>query len=278
MTQNQERESWQHKLYVIIFGADTFWGKTFDVVLLIAILLSVIAVMLESVASIKMAYGDALYVIEWFFTILFSIEYIARIIVAKNRWKYVTSLFGIIDLLSIIPTFVSLFFVGAQSLSIIRSIRLLRVFRILKMVRFLGEASQLSTALKASRAKIIVFIGVVFTMVVILGTLMYMIEGSENGFTSIPRSIYWAIVTLTTVGYGDIAPQTPIGQTLASIIMILGYGIIAVPTGIVSAEMVQQGKKQEEKRLISCPQCEKTGHALDAEYCKYCGCKLDLTD
>jgi len=235
MTDQQEQESWQHKLYVIIFGADTFWGKTFDVILLVAILLSVIAVMLESVSDIKLAYGDELYIIEWFFTIVFSIEYIARIIVAKNRWKYITSLFGIIDLLSIIPTFISVFYVGAQSLSIIRSIRLLRVFRILKMVRFLGEASQLSTALKASRAKIIVFIGTVFTMVVILGTLMYMIEGSENGFTSIPRSIYWAIVTLTTVGYGDIAPQTPVGQALASVIMILGYGIIAVPTGIVSA-------------------------------------------
>ena len=277
MSEQHPNTSWKRRLYVIIFGADTFWGKTFDVVLLIAILLSVIAVMLESVADIKLQYGDQLNIIEWFFTILFTIEYIARLIVATNRWKYATSLFGIIDLLSIIPTFLSLFFVGAHSLRIIRSIRLLRVFRILKMVRFLGEASQLATALKASRAKIIVFIGGVFTMVVILGTLMYMIEGSENGFTSIPRSIYWAIVTLTTVGYGDIAPQTPIGQTVASIIMILGYGIIAVPTGIVSAEMVQS-KQQDPKRYASCPTCEKTGHDIDAEYCKYCGSDLDLTN
>lgn len=278
MTRIHKEDSWKHRLYVIIFGAETFWGKTFDVVLLIAILLSVIAVMLESVAEVKLLYGHELYIVEWFFTILFTIEYVARLIVVKNRWKYVTSLFGIIDLLSIIPTFLSLFLVGANSLRIIRSIRLLRVFRILKMARFLGEASQLSTALKASRAKIIVFIGTVFTMVVILGTLMYMIEGSEHGFTSIPRSIYWAIVTLTTVGYGDIAPQTPLGQALASVIMILGYGIIAVPTGIVSAEMVQQGKQQEAKRLISCPTCERTGHALDADYCKFCGSKLELTN
>lgn len=277
MTKSDSQGSWKHRLYVIIFGADTFWGKTFDVVLLVAILLSVIAVMLESVSSIKSAYGYELYIIEWFFTILFTIEYIARLIVVTNRWKYVTSLFGIIDLLSIIPTFMSLFFVGANSLRVIRSIRLLRIFRILKMVRFLGEASQLSSALKASRAKIIVFIGVVFTMVVILGTLMYMVEGSENGFTSIPRSIYWAIVTLTTVGYGDIAPQTPLGQTIASVIMILGYGIIAVPTGIVSAEMVQSVQK-DPKRYLSCPTCEKSGHDIDAEYCKYCGSDLDLTN
>lgn len=277
MNEELENTSWRHRLYVIIFGADTFWGKTFDVVLLIAILLSVIAVMLESVADIKSVYSTELYVIEWAFTILFSIEYIARLVVVKNRWKYAISMFGIIDLLSIIPTFLSLFLVGANSLRVIRSIRLLRVFRILKMVRFLGEASQLATALKASRAKIIVFIGAVFTLVVILGTLMYMIEGSENGFTSIPRSIYWAIVTLTTVGYGDIAPHTPLGQAVASVIMILGYGIIAVPTGIVSAEMVQT-QQQSPKRYISCPTCEKTGHDLDAEYCKHCGSDLDLTN
>ncbi|MEQ8925038.1 MAG: ion transporter, partial [Fulvivirga sp.] len=230
-------QSFKKRLYIIIFEADTFLGKLFDVILLIAILLSVLAVMLESVDHIKSDYGDLLYQIEWGFTILFSMEYIARIYVSERPKKYIFSFFGVIDLLSILPTFIGLFAAGAHSLLIIRSIRLLRVFRVLKMVRYLGEASSLMKALNASRAKIIVFIGAVFSLTVILGTIMYLIEGGENGFTSIPRSIYWAVVTLTTVGYGDIAPGTTLGQIVATAIMILGYGIIAVPTGIVSAEI-----------------------------------------
>jgi len=269
----ENSKNWREELRIIIFEADTYWGKLFDVVLLIAILLSVLAVMLESVSHIGAEYGQVLYIIEWVFTVLFTIEYFARIIVIEKPWKYIRSFFGIIDLLSIIPTYLSLVVVGAHSLLVLRSIRLLRVFRVLKMMRFLGEASYLTGALRASRVKITVFIGAVFISVVILGTLMYMIEGAENGFTSIPRSIYWAVVTLTTVGYGDIAPSTIMGQGLATIIMILGYGMIAVPTGIVSAEMAQQ-KSVERLPVRKCEACGTTGHDADADYCKKCGKEL----
>jgi voltage-gated potassium channel len=262
----------KERIHEIIFEADTPMGKTFDVTLLVAIVLSVLAVMLESVQDIAAHYGGVLYITEWVFTILFTIEYVARVIVIKKPWKYVFSFFGLVDLLSIIPTFLSLFFVGAHSLLVIRSIRLLRVFRIFKLARFLGEASQLVTALKASRIKIIVFIGTVFTSVIILGTLMYLIEGGENGFTSIPKSIYWAIVTLTTVGYGDIAPHTVLGQMVASIVMVLGYGIIAVPTGIVTSELIKPSKQST--NTISCQNCGQEGHDDDAVHCKYCGEKL----
>ena len=273
MKEENKEQSLKEKWHEIIFEADTFWGKTFDVVLLIAILLSILAVMLESVETIRTQYPEELYYLEWTFTILFTLEYMARLWTLKNHWKYVFSFFGIVDLLSILPSYLSIFFPGAHSFLIIRSIRLLRVFRVLKMVRFLGEASQLSSALKASRAKITVFIGAVFILVVILGTAMYVIEGGENGFTSIPKSIYWAVVTLTTVGYGDIAPQTPIGQALATLIMILGYGIIAVPTGIVSAEF-NKAHASENLNTQSCPNCGMEGHDSDAKFCKECGARL----
>ena len=263
------KKHWKERIHEIIFEADTFWGKAFDVTLLAVIVLSVLAVMLESVMLINQRYGDILYIVEWFFTILFTVEYIARTIVIKKPWKYVFSFFGVVDLLAIIPTYLSLVFVGAHSLLVIRSIRLLRVFRIFKLARFLGEASQLVTALRASRIKIVVFIGTVFTAVIILGTLMYLIEGGENGFTSIPKSIYWAIVTLTTVGYGDIAPQTVTGQLVASIVMVLGYGIIAVPTGIVTSELIRPQKNSS--NTVSCQSCGQEGHDDDAKYCKYCG-------
>ena len=273
MNEQTDNHSFRNRVHEIIFEADTFWGKFFDVVLLIAIILSVIAVMLESVTEIRVNHGRALFIAEWVFTILFTLEYIARLWSVNKPWKYATSFFGIIDLLSIIPAYLALFVSGAQAFLIIRSIRLLRVFRVLKMVRFLGEASHLTRALRASRIKILVFVGAVFIMVVILGTLMYMIEGRSNGFTSIPKSIYWAVVTLTTVGYGDIAPQTPLGQGLATFIMILGYGIIAVPTGIVSAEMAYQpGKVHSNTR--ACPHCSAEGHRDGASYCYNCGDKL----
>jgi len=259
----------KERIHEIIFEADTPLGKAFDVILLVGIVLSVLAVMLESVEAIATRFGGILYIIEWAFTILFTIEYIARIIVIKKPWKYIFSFFGIVDLLSIIPTYLSLFVLGAHSLLVIRSIRLLRVFRIFKLARYLGEASQLVTALKASRIKIIVFIGTVLTSVVILGTLMYLIEGGENGFTSIPRSIYWAVVTLTTVGYGDIAPHTVLGQMVASVVMILGYGIIAVPTGIVTSELINPSKTSTNTR--SCQSCGHEGHDDDAVHCKFCG-------
>ncbi len=270
MNSNSRMSELRDRVHEVIFEADTFWGKTFDVVLLIAIVLSVVAVMLESVTEIRVEHGKALFIAEWIFTILFTLEYMARLWSVNKPIKYATSFFGVIDLLSILPAYLALVISGAQAFLIIRSIRLLRVFRVLKMVRFLGEASELSKALKASRIKILVFVGVVFILVVILGTLMYMIEGSRNGFTSIPKSIYWAVVTLTTVGYGDIAPQTPLGQGLATFIMILGYGIIAVPTGIVTAEM-SSAQKKVHMNTQACTHCSAEGHRDSAKYCYNCG-------
>ncbi len=268
------KRSWKNQLRVIIFEADTFWGKFFDIALLVTILLSVFVVMLESVKEIGQSYGWQLKVLEWVFTVLFTLEYIARIVIVKKKWSYVSSFFGIVDLLSILPTYLSIVFTGTQSLVVLRSLRLLRVFRVLKLARYLTEATNLKAAMAASKIKIFVFIGTVFISVVIMGTLMYLIEGGTNGFTSIPRSIYWAIVTLTTVGYGDIAPQTVIGQMMASVIMIMGYGIIAVPTGIVSAEMVRKAPNREIS-TTSCSHCNRDGHDYDAEFCKYCGKSLD---
>lgn len=262
---------WQIKLHEVIFEADTQAGKWFDIILLWAILLSVVVVMLESVESISNHYGSELRIIEWGFTILFSLEYIARILSVGKPIKYIFSFYGIIDLISIIPTFIGIFVTGTHTLSVIRSIRLLRVFRILKLVQFISEANVLIKALKASKAKIIVFLFAVLSLTFILGTLMYLIESPEAGFTSIPISIYWAIVTLTTVGYGDIAPQTVLGQTLASLIMIIGYAIIAVPTGIIGAEVA---KTATSSNTQSCPQCSLSDHADDAKYCKHCGSRL----
>lgn len=271
MTKTPPTPLWKNKLHEVIFEADTRAGKLFDIVLLWAILLSVTAVMLESVPSIQVVYGEKLKFIEWTFTILFSLEYIARIVSTGKSLKYIFSFYGLIDFLSIIPTYLGLFIIGSQSLAVIRSIRLLRVFRILKLVHFIGEANVLLAAFKASRAKIVVFLFAVLSLTIILGTLMYQIEGAENGFTSIPRSIYWAIVTLTTVGYGDIAPQTVLGQALASFIMIIGYAIIAVPTGIVGAEL---SKVKASTNTQSCPQCSEEGHDDNATFCKFCGAKL----
>jgi voltage-gated potassium channel len=271
--QFRQHNNWRWKLHEVIFEADTPAGKAFDVILLITILLSVLVVMLESVISIQEEYGRVLYIAEWCFTILFTVEYIGRIISVTHPKKYITSFFGIIDLISILPTYLSLIFVGAQALLVIRSIRLLRVFRVLKLARFVLEASQLTSALKASRIKILVFIGGVFTLVVIIGTVMYLIEGPANGFTNIPTGIYWAVVTLTTVGYGDISPQTALGQTLATFVMIMGYGVIAVPTGIVTAEMsYQRGTKKVSTQ--ACPHCSAEGHDIDAVFCKKCGGRL----
>ena len=259
---------WQNKLHEIIYEADTKAGKYFDITLLVAILLSVATVMLESVESISALYGVELRMMEWFFTILFTLEFFARIISIGQPLKYIFSFYGIIDLISIIPTYLGIFITGSQSLAIIRSIRLLRVFRILKLAQFIGEANVLIRALKASRPKIVVFLFALLSLTFILGTVMYLIETPESGFTSIPRSIYWAIVTLTTVGYGDIAPQTVLGQTLASFIMIIGYAIIAVPTGIVGAEIA---KADTQSNTQACLNCSLEGHDDDAKHCKFCG-------
>ena len=269
MNSNQTHKNWQSKIHEIIFESDTPAGKFFDVVLLWSILLSVVVVMFESVEHLKEDFGTYFTVIEWTFTILFTIEYAARVISIKKPLNYVLSFYGLVDLLSILPTFLGLFIVGSHSLTVIRSLRLLRVFRILKLGRYLKEAETLRTALKASRPKIIVFLFAVLMVTIILGTLMYFVETPEAGFTSIPRSIYWTIVPLTTVGYGDIAPQTVVGQSLASLIMIIGYGIIAVPTGIVGAEMAHTSKLKNHNK--ACPNCAKEGHDKGAKFCNKCG-------
>ena len=271
--QKEKQNTWREKLHTIIYEADTPAGKLFDVILLFLIIASIIVVMLESVESYVAKYKEIFNVIEWTITILFTVEYFARIITIKKPKHYIFSFYGIIDLLSTIPKYLSIFFVGGNALVALRALRLLRVFRVLKLVRFIGEAENLTKALKASRAKILVFLLAVLSLSVILGSFMYLIEvGQESGFDSIPRSVYWAIVTLTTVGYGDIAPVTPLGQFVASIIMILGYGIIAVPTGIVSAEY--SGQKAH-TNTQSCPNCAANNHQDDAVFCYDCGEKLN---
>lgn len=271
-TTTTKKTSWKHRLHEIIYEADTPAGKLFDVVLLIAILASIVFVMLESVDSIQQKHGQLLNIGEWIITILFSIEYVLRIISIKKPMRYILSFYGVIDLLSTLPKYVSLILVGSHNLAALRALRLLRVFRILKLARYIGESNKLLVALRASRAKIAVFLFFVLIICIILGTVMYMVEGSENGFTSIPRSVYWAIVTLTTVGYGDIAPGTPLGQLIASVIMILGYAIIAIPTGIVSAEM---SRTKVHTNTQACPNCLRENHQDGAEFCYHCGTKLN---
>jgi voltage-gated potassium channel len=257
----------------VIFEAETPAGRAFDITLIISILLSITAVMLESVRGIRAVYGSLLYDIEWFFTALFALEYVLRLISVRRPFRYATSFFGLVDLLAILPTFLSLLLPGTQYLFTVRVLRLLRIFRILKLTEYLSEASVIINALRASQRKIIVFILSVITVVVIIGSLMYIVEGEENGFTSIPTSIYWAIVTLTTVGFGDITPHTPLGKALASVVMIMGYGIIAVPTGIVTAELTNAGARKRVSNQ-ACPNCSAEGHDPDAVHCKYCGAHL----
>lgn len=269
---HNKRAPWRDTLHEIIFGAETPAGKWFDILLIVSILASVLAVMLDSVSSISINYGSLLSGIEWFFTIVFTIEYILRLICVGRPLLYATSFFGIVDLLAIIPTYISLFIPGSEYLLVVRVLRILRIFRVLKLVQYMSEALFLMKALRASIRKIIVFLFTVLTLVIIFGSMMYLIEGAENGFTSIPRSIYWAIVTLTTVGYGDISPQTNIGQMLAACIMILGYSIIAVPTGIVTAELSQLSSKKKATQL--CKDCGAEEHDADADFCKYCGAKF----
>ena len=268
------RSAWQEKLHSIIFEAETPAGKLFDVLLIISILTSVLVVMLDSVSVINSRHGHILAFFEWFFTILFTIEYILRLSCVGRPLSYATSFYGIIDLMAIIPTYLSVFIPGTEFLLAIRVLRILRIFRVLKLVQYISEATLLMKALSASRRKITVFMFTVLTLVVILGSLMYLIEGAESGFTSIPKSIYWAIVTLTTVGYGNIAPQTNLGQLLAAFIMILGYSIIAVPTGIVTVELSQAASPLNTKPTRSCHECSAEGHDGDAVYCKYCSSNL----
>lgn len=266
--------SWKRRLHEIVYEADTSAGKRFDLAVLTLIIISVTLVMLESVSYIDILFSKYFYWIEWVVTILFTLEYITRIIAIKKPLKYIFSYYGIIDLLSTIPLYLSLFFMGTESLITLRALRLLRIFRILKLTRFIGASNLLINSLKASRVKIFVFLFAVFILCIISGTIMYLIEGKESGFTSIPRSIYWAIVTMTTVGYGNIAPQTDLGQLVASIIMIMGYGIIAVPTGIVSVEISQQNKVVD-TNTQTCANCNEEKHKDKAMFCHACGFRLN---
>ncbi len=258
----------RHKTYEIIFGSETWAGRTFDILLLVAILTSVAVIMMESVASIRTEYGALLRGAEWFFTALFTVEYVTRLWCVSRAGVYARSFLGIIDLLAVLPTYVSVLVPGGQVITVVRILRVLRVFRILKLAHYVGEARVLGQALKASRFKITIFVFTVLSITVIVGSLMYLIEGPASGFTSIPQGVYWAIVTLTTVGFGDVTPQTFFGQTLASIVMIMGYGIIAVPTGILTAEIVETARTQKGPK---CPGCERGGHDRDASHCKWCG-------
>jgi voltage-gated potassium channel len=269
---HQLKPNWRDRLHEIIFEADTPVGKLFDVVLIWSIIISVVVVLLDSVATVRIRYGELLYAVEWFFTILFTIEYILRLISVRQPHRYATSFFGLVDVLAILPTYISLFIPGSQYLLTIRILRLLRIFRVFKLAAYLNEAQIITAALRASRRKISVFLFTVLVIVVIIGSVMYVVEGQENGFDSIPTGIYWSIVTLTTVGYGDISPQTALGKIVASIVMIIGYAIIAVPTGIVTAELAQAAKSRVSTR--ACPACSADGHDYDAKYCKYCSAPL----
>lgn len=264
---------WRKKLHTIIFEADTPGGKAFDVVLIVAIIMSVVVVMLDSVDIVRVETGKLMLWLEWGFTLLFTVEYGLRLLSLGNPMRYARSFFGVVDLLSILPTYLSLLVTGAETLLILRILRLLRIFRVFKLSQYLAQADILATALKASRYKITVFLISVLSLAVIMGALMYLVEGRASGFTSIPRGMYWAIVTMTTVGYGDITPHTVLGQMLSSLLMIMGYGIIAVPTGIVSVELAQT-QRMMMVSTQACQQCAAEGHDIDAKHCKYCGAEL----
>jgi voltage-gated potassium channel len=266
---------WRQKLWVIIFESDTPGGKAFDVILLVAILVSVGVVLLESTPGLDPAVSRTLIILEFGFTILFTVEYIMRLISVRRPIRYMISFYGIVDLLAVLPTYISLFVPGAQYFLVVRILRLLRVFRVLKLGMYLSQAELLGRAMRASRIKIGIFLFTVMNIVVIVGAAMYVIEGPQNGFTSIPISIYWAVVTMTTVGYGDLAPLTTLGRILASVVMLIGYGIIAVPTGIVTVEMV---RSRDEISETPCPSCQRTGHEQDAQFCKYCGSNLSESE
>lgn len=272
MQPEEQLGGWRAKAQEIIFESDTRAGKAFDIGLILAIMVSVAVVMMESVETLEARFGPFLRAAEWAFTGLFTIEYVLRLLCVSRPMRYARSFFGVVDLVAVLPTYLSIFLPGAQYALVVRTLRILRIFRVLKLAHHLAETEILVRALVLSRRKITVFLFVVFTLVVILGSLMYLIEGREHGFTSIPRGVYWAIVTLTTVGYGDISPQTALGQALASAVMVLGFSIIAVPTGIITAELtraVQSGVSGQ-----ACPHCACEGHTTDAVFCRLCGGRL----
>ncbi|MET0466685.1 MAG: ion transporter [Chitinophagaceae bacterium] len=272
----ETRKDWRTRLHETIYEANTTAGKMFDLALLIVILASIVVVMLDSVPSIHQRYGDTLFIWEWVFSILFTLEYILRLISIRRPWRYVFSFLGMVDLIALIPSYLSIFFAGAQSLLVFRALRLLRVFRIFKLGHFISEIHFLKQALKGSVRKISIFLLTVLTLAVIIGSIMYLVEKRQNGFNSIPESVYWAIVTITTVGYGDISPITPFGKLLASLVMLIGYSIIAVPTGIITHDLALafRGKTGLSE---SCPNCGFEEHEADALYCKKCGSSLELS-
>lgn len=266
----------RRRVFVVIFQSRTPLGKLFDVLLIASILLSVAAVMLESIAGIRAHYSTFLHAIEWVFTLLFTAEYLVRLWSVRDPRTYATSFYGIVDLLAVIPTYLALFATGSGYLLVIRILRILRLFRVLKLARYVTAADTLIEAMVQSWRKILVFLYVIVTIVILFGSLMFFVEGPENGFTSIPRGVYWGIVTLTTVGFGDITPQTTLGQIIASVVMIMGYGIIAVPTGIYAAELHDVMARR--RTLQPCPECSRTGHDDDARFCKYCGAVFSSAD
>jgi voltage-gated potassium channel len=267
MEKDKTLNHWRERIHTVIFGYNTFRGKLFDIALMVAISLSVLTVMLESVQKIDTLFDRELYYLEWGFTFLFTIEYIARVLSYPKPKQYIFSMMGLVDLLSLIPTYLGILHINSHQLSVIRTIRLIRIFRILKLTRYMKGGKHLAESLYRSRHTIIVFLGFILCTVVVMGTVLYIIEGGKNGFTSIPISIYWAIVTLTTVGYGDISPTTVLGQAVASLIMVLGYAVIAVPTGVVTSELMKSNKK-------TCRNCKKNDLEIDTVFCRHCGHKL----
>ena len=263
----------RQKIKSTIFGTDTQTGKLFDEILIVAIILSIVTVLLDSVSEYNEKYGTYLYIAEWVFTILFSIEYLLRALCIRRPLSYIFSFYGVVDFLSILPTYLSLFFPGTQVLSVIRILRVLRIFRILKLVQYIGEAKLLIDALSSSKRKIFIFFFTVMNVVIVLGSIMYLIEGEKSGYTSIPISIYWAIVTLTTVGYGDIAPATPLGQAVSAIIMLIGYSMLAVPTGIITSELSLA--KENQKKTTSCAVCDANDLDINSQFCFKCGSAID---
>lgn len=262
----------QQRTYDVIFGTESRWGRNFDICLILLIVASVLVVLLDSIPRFHDLYGGLFLQIEWGFTAFFTVEYVTRLWCSPNRRRYTLSAFGIVDLLAILPTYVALLVPQASSLLIVRLIRIMRIFRVLRLFQFLNEANVLARSMRNARRKIFVFFSIMFVLTTIFGCFMYVIEGPANGFGTIPKSIYWAIVTITTVGYGDVVPHTPLGQAVASLGMLTGYAIIAVPTGIITAELAQEIGR--ERSRINCKNCERTGHEIDARYCKYCGSQL----
>lgn len=271
---NKLRNTLQKNIFDVIFGTDTPAGKFFDIVLLWAIAVSVLVVMLDTVEPFSTSYSQLFYRLEWLFTLVFTMEYALRLYCVENRQRYVFSFYGIVDLLSILPSYLALFLTGTSYLAVIRLLRILRIFRVLKLFRYLSEINVLARSLGNSRRKIFVFFFTVLLVTAIFGASMYVIEGPKNGFHSIPEGIYWAVVTITTVGYGDLVPQTALGRVLAGVVMLIGYSVIAVPTGIITAELTQEVQKQ--RRKIHCSGCEVEGHDLDARYCRQCGTELPV--